>query len=142
MYYRDTYAKIDCDAISHNIEVISKKTNQSLIAVLKANGYVIPETNGYISLGSSNYLWENLFLSNVISDGKSNYGLLIPNTTSWTDHKTFATTDQIPTVNNPTITITQGGVVKGSFTLNQSSGDTIGGTFSLSSYTTHSSFGR
>lgn len=31
----------------------------------------------------------------------------------------------IPTVNNPTITITQGGVTKGSFTLNQSTGDTI-----------------
>lgn len=31
----------------------------------------------------------------------------------------------IPTVNDPTITITQGGVTKGSFTLNQSSGDTI-----------------
>lgn len=34
-------------------------------------------------------------------------------------------TPTIPTVNNPTITITQGGVTKGSFTLNQSSGDTI-----------------
>lgn len=31
----------------------------------------------------------------------------------------------IPTVNNPTITITQGGVTKGSFALNQSSGATI-----------------
>ena len=31
----------------------------------------------------------------------------------------------VPTVNNPTITITQGGTTKGSFTLNQSSGDTI-----------------
>lgn len=31
----------------------------------------------------------------------------------------------IPTVNNPTITITQGGVTKGSFTLNQSSNQTI-----------------
>lgn len=31
----------------------------------------------------------------------------------------------IPTVNNPTITITQGGVSKGSFTLNQTTGDTI-----------------
>ena len=31
----------------------------------------------------------------------------------------------IPTVNNPTITIKQGGVTKGSFTLNQASGDTI-----------------
>ena len=32
---------------------------------------------------------------------------------------------KVPTVNNPTITITQGGVTKGSFTLNQASGDTI-----------------
>lgn len=31
----------------------------------------------------------------------------------------------IPTVNNPTITITQGGVTKGSFTLNQATDDTI-----------------
>ena len=31
----------------------------------------------------------------------------------------------IPVVNNPTITITQGGVSKGSFTLNQATGDTI-----------------
>ena len=31
----------------------------------------------------------------------------------------------IPTVNNPTITITQGGITKGSFTLNQSSAQTI-----------------
>lgn len=34
-------------------------------------------------------------------------------------------TPTIPTVNNPTITITQGGVTKGSFTLNQATGDTI-----------------
>lgn len=33
--------------------------------------------------------------------------------------------NQIPTVNDPTITITQGGVTKGSFSLNQSTGDTI-----------------
>ena len=34
-------------------------------------------------------------------------------------------TPTIPTVNNPTITITQGGVTKGSFSLNQATGDTI-----------------
>ena len=33
--------------------------------------------------------------------------------------------NQIPAVNDPTITITQGGVTKGSFTLNQATGDTI-----------------
>ena len=38
---------------------------------------------------------------------------------------TKADKSEIPTVNNPTITITQGGVTKGSFTLNQATGDTI-----------------
>lgn len=41
----------------------------------------------------------------------------------------------IPTVNNPTITITQGGVTKGSFTLNQASGDTIALDAGSGSYT-------
>ena len=39
MYYRDTYAKIDLDAIAHNIRVVQSKTNKKLFAVLKANGY-------------------------------------------------------------------------------------------------------
>lgn len=39
MYYRDTYAKIDCDAIFQNLKCIQNRVNQSLIAVLKANGY-------------------------------------------------------------------------------------------------------
>lgn len=38
---------------------------------------------------------------------------------------TFAMTSDIPTVNNPTITFTQGGETKGSITLNQSSDQTI-----------------
>ena len=46
-------------------------------------------------------------------------------TTATLNSKTIATTDQIPTVNNKTITLTQGGVTKGSFTLNQSTDDTI-----------------
>lgn len=51
-----------------------------------------------------------------------------------------ADTSDIPTVNNPTITITQGGVTKGSFSLNQSSAATIdvdagggGGNYKLES---------
>lgn len=52
-----------------------------------------------------------------------------------------ADTSDIPTVNNPTITITQGGVTKGSFSLNQSSNQTIdvdaggggGGTYDIES---------
>ena len=38
---------------------------------------------------------------------------------------TLATTDDIPTVNNPTITFTQGGATKGTITLNQSNNQTI-----------------
>lgn len=54
----------------------------------------------------------------------------------------LALLSDVPTVNNPTITITQGGVTKGSFTLNQSSSDTIaldagGGGGSLPSQTGH-----
>lgn len=41
------------------------------------------------------------------------------------DGNEVATVDQIPTVSNATITLTQGGVVKGSFTLNQSGAATI-----------------
>lgn len=50
-----------------------------------------------------------------------------------------ATVDQIPTVNNPTITITQGGTTKGTFTLNQDSDSTIeldSGGGDLSNYVT------
>ena len=53
----------------------------------------------------------------------------------------LATTDDIPTVNNPTITFTQGGVSKGSITLNQSGNQTIaldaggGGTYTLNKTT-------
>ena len=41
------------------------------------------------------------------------------------DYDDLSNKPVIPTVNNPTITITQGGVTKGSFTLNQATGDTI-----------------
>lgn len=39
MYYRDTYAKIDCDAIAHNLSLLKKQSSKALIAVLKANAY-------------------------------------------------------------------------------------------------------
>lgn len=39
MYYRDTIAQINLDAIEHNIQYIQRKTPKRLIAVLKANGY-------------------------------------------------------------------------------------------------------
>ena len=61
-----------------------------------------------------------------IGDGKNTYKAAIPDTTSWTADKTLATTDQIPTVNNPTIRILQNNAEIGSFTLNQATDETIG----------------
>lgn len=39
MYYRKTYATINCDAIRDNLQAIQQITSKSLIAVLKANAY-------------------------------------------------------------------------------------------------------
>ena len=39
MFYRDTWAKIDLDAIKHNLSIIKQQTNKAIFAVLKANAY-------------------------------------------------------------------------------------------------------
>lgn len=39
MFYRDTWAEINLDAIAHNIQEIRKNNHRKLIAVLKANAY-------------------------------------------------------------------------------------------------------
>lgn len=72
------------------------------------------------NLGSNLVHWTNLYLDSTIYASSNNYAIALPNQAG-----TMALTSDIPTVNNPTITITQGGVTKGSFTLNQASGDTI-----------------
>jgi len=73
--------------------------------------------------------WANI---NIVAPKPSNGTYYIPvNITNGTTTVTANNTGTvnvstlIPTVNNPTITITQGGVTKGSFTLNQATGDTI-----------------
>ena len=86
---------------------------------LRCNG-----TNYYLQATS-----RGLFLgptSSVATSWASNGDMTVRGTNQpkW-NSKTLATTDQIPTVNNNTITLTQGGVTKGSFTLNQSSDQTI-----------------
>lgn len=50
---------------------------------------------------------------------------LITNDKAYYNSKEIATVDQIPTVGNGTITLTQGGVTKGTFTTNQSGNTTI-----------------
>lgn len=62
-------------------------------------------------------------LSGTYSDLSDTPSLATVATTG--DYDDLLNKPTIPTVNNPTITITQGGVIKGSFALNQVSGDTI-----------------
>jgi len=89
-------------------------------------GYVRPNNDNSKSLGTAGYRWKDIYISGEFADGNNaNYGVKLPNTTNFTESKTLATTDQIPTVNNPTITFTQGGTTKGTITLNQSSDQTI-----------------
>lgn len=58
----------------------------------------------------------------VVKDGTGNQFLKADGSL---DSAQYATIAEIPLVNNPTITITQAGVSKGTFTLNQSSAQTI-----------------
>ncbi len=72
-----------------------------------------------IKIGNAEYN-----VKDVVSGYTTNVGTVTSvNGTSPDSNGNVALT--IPAVNNPTITITQGGTTKGSFTLNQSSGDTI-----------------
>ena len=66
------------------------------------------------------------FITNAVND-LQNYTLSSSLATVATsgDYDDLLNKPAIPTVNDATITITQGGVTKGSFTLNQASGDTI-----------------
>ena len=48
------------------------------------------------SLGNATYLWKYLYLSGSLRDGKNNsYGLILPDTTSYTENKTLATIEDI-----------------------------------------------
>lgn len=98
----------------------------------------------------TSYAWERIDVqpAQVNADWNANSGVAeilnkptlatVATTGSYSD---LSNTPTIPTVNDATITITQGGVQKGSFTLNQSSGDTIAldaGGSNLPSQTGHS----
>ena len=72
---------------------------------------------------ANNVIYGSLTADSLIKSGGTSAQFLKADGS--TDSNTYATTAQLPTVNDATITITQGGVTKGSFTLNQSSGDTI-----------------
>lgn len=90
--------------------------NTSLETTINTKTAVLPSGNNSKNLGSSAYKWAKAYVTTINNGGN----ISVPTTSG-----TMALTSDIPTVNNSTITITQGGTTKGTFTLNQSSNQTI-----------------
>ena len=79
----------------------------------------------YPTIYSTKGLYVNLAKIKLGDDGNNTYGITMPDSSTWESDRVLATTNDIPTVNNPTITFTQGGTTKGTITLNQSGDQTI-----------------
>lgn len=96
-----------------NLTLYSDST--TLSGSVNASGYIAtgeirPRNSSGITIGYDNYDAP----INLVTANKAYY-----------NDKEIATIDQIPTVGNGTITITQGGITKGTFTTNQSGNSTI-----------------
>ena len=79
-------------------------------------------------ISSTKGLYVNLAKIRLGDDGNNTYGITMPDSSTWESDRVLATTADIPavpTVNDSTITFTQGGVTKGSFSLNQATNQTI-----------------
>lgn len=108
----DTYTKQE---VNDKLNGYIKDNDTTYSATVRGKEVIVSGGAGY---GSTTYKNNSIQTSNPrkptcdysFPDGKSG---------------TLALTSDIPTVNNPTITFTQGGVTKGSITLNQSSDQTI-----------------
>ena len=88
-------------------------------------GHLTPDSNSTYNLGSGSLSWNNLQLTGLIKNGNVTYGLELPTMSSWTANKTIATTDDLPTVNDATLTITQNDTSVGTFTANAATATTI-----------------
>jgi len=77
-------------------------TNGLLIKQGNANRYNFTtwSFNGYSeqTLGLNAYPWSHLYLSGSLRKNNANYGITLPDMTSWTANKEIATTDALPTV--------------------------------------------
>ena len=79
-------------------------------------------------ISSTKGLYVNLAKIKLGDDGENTYGITMPDSSTWEADRVLATTADIPavpTVNDSTITFTQGGVTKGTISLNQATDATI-----------------
>lgn len=108
----DTYTKQE---VNDKLNGYIKDNDTTYSATFRGKEVVVSAGEGY---GSTTYKHNSIQTSNP---RKPSCDYSFPDEKSGT----LALTSDIPTVNNPTITFTQGGVTKGSISLNQSSDQTI-----------------
>lgn len=108
----DTYTKQE---VNDKLNGYIKDNDTTYSATIRGKEVIVSAGAGY---GSTTYKLNSIQTSNP-SKPTCDY--------SFPDEKsgTLALTSDIPTVNNPTITFTQGGTTKGSISLNQASDQTI-----------------
>ena len=108
----DTYTKQE---VNDKLNGYIKDNDTTYSATVRGKEVIVSAGEGY---GSTTYKLNSIHTSNP---RKPSCDYSFPNEKSGT----LALTSDIPTVNNPTITFTQGGTTKGTITLNQSSDQTI-----------------
>ena len=107
----DTYTKTEVDG---KLDGYIKNDDTSYNAIFKGKEVIVSGGTGY---RSTSYKTDSIHTS---TPRKPSFDYYFPEKSG-----TFAMTSDIPTVNDPTITFTQGGVTKGSISLNQASDQTI-----------------
>lgn len=123
----DITVPTDTSDLTNNAGYITGITSSDVTTALGYTPYNSTNPSGYISGITSSDVTTALGYTPYDSANPAGYTTNVGTVTSVNNISPVSgdVTLSIPTVNNPTITLTQGGVTKGSFTLNQASGDTI-----------------
>lgn len=102
--YKDLYlngqAKINDNSGAQSGVIVKSKPDGGTItafSLMLESDYLYtytirPYSDNLYDSGSANQAWKNIYCKGRISDGKNlSYGLVIPDTTSWSDNKTIST---------------------------------------------------
>ena len=137
----------EVDFSGFTFKLVNKAINSTEAEIKISNASY--DGNQHPHIYSTKGLYVNLAKIRLGDDGSNTYGIKMPDSSTWDSDRVLATTADIPslpvlatvatsgsyndltdkptipTVNDSTITFTQGGVTKGSFSLNQATNQTI-----------------
>lgn len=116
----------EVDFSGFTFKLVNKAINSTEAEIKISNSSY--DGNQHPHIYSTKGLYVNLAKIRLGDDGSNTYGIKMPDSSTWESDRVLATTADIPavpTVNDSTITFTQGGVTKGSFSLNQATNQTI-----------------